>query len=157
MGVNIEKLEALAKAATPGLWKVVASDKYTFTVTILPPDFPQTPLVGRIRDEQDANYIVAACNSLPDLIAENRVLKERVQRLEMRVADYIEERDALVCTKYALEQQRDLLANKLACMCNVSGVGRCGVPEPCPHSKGYCRCLDVEQEEWVQIVKETGE
>ena len=112
MGVDIDKLEALAKAATPGLWKVVASDKYAFTVAILPPDFPQTPLVGRIRDEHDAAYIVAACNSLPDLIAENRVLKGQVQRLEMRVADYIEERDALVCTKYALEQQRDWLSKK---------------------------------------------
>lgn len=82
MALDLEKLEQLAAQVTSGPWKVVDSDKYTFTVAILPPDFPQTPLVGRIRDKQDAAYIIAACNSAPELVAENRVLRERVQELE---------------------------------------------------------------------------
>ena len=60
----------------------------------------------------------------------------------------------LACVQ-ELEAQRDWLASKLGDMCSVSSRGSCGVPEPCPYSKGYCRCLDVEQEEWIQIVKET--
>ena len=55
-----------------------------------------------------------------------------------------------------LEKQRDLLASKLGYMCSVSNRDSCGVPEPCPYSKGHCRCLDVEQEEWVQVAKEAG-
>ena len=53
-----------------------------------------------------------------------------------------------------LEAQRDWLASKLGDMCSVSNRDSCGVPEPCPYSKGYCRCLDAGQEEWVQVVKE---
>lgn len=82
MGYYLRELERMAKEATPGPWKVTVSDKYGFTVAILPPDFPQTPLVGRIRNEQDAAYIIAACNAVPGLIAENRALRERVQELE---------------------------------------------------------------------------
>lgn len=133
MKLNLDELEQLAAQATPGPWKLVVSDKYTFTVAILPPDFPQTPLVGRIRDEQDAAYIVASCNAVSALVAELKAEREKVKELEA---------------------QRDWLASKLGDMCSVSSRGSCGVPEPCPYSKGYCRCLDVEQEEWVQVVKE---
>ena len=80
--LDLDELERLAKAATPGPWKVVISDKYGFTVAILPPDFPQTPLVGRAKDEQDAAYITAACNAVPELIAENRALREDVACLK---------------------------------------------------------------------------
>lgn len=82
MKPNLDELEQLAVKATPGPWGAVVSDKYNFTVAILPPDFPQTPLVGRIRDEQDAAYITAACNSLPELINENRELRKRMRELE---------------------------------------------------------------------------
>ena len=112
MGVDTLKLEALAKAATPGPWEVDDCNN----IRIAPKG---RPIVATIHDYEDylprmtdAAYIVAACNALPALITENRILRERVQRLEMRVADYIEERDALVCTKYALEQQREWLAKK---------------------------------------------
>jgi hypothetical protein len=84
MDINLEELERLAAQATPGPWKVVVSDKYTFTVAILPPDFPQTPLVVRIRDEQDAAYIVAACNAVPELIARVRELERQRETLAPR-------------------------------------------------------------------------
>lgn len=61
--------------------------------------------------------------------------------------------DALVDRIRELERQRDMLADKLACMCSVSSRETCGVPEPCPYSKGFTRCLDVEKEEWIQVIK----
>lgn len=110
MGVDIDKLEALAKAATPGPWemKTLPTNRdfhYAASNNI------SSGMVC-YGSAKDTAYIVAACNAVPELIAENRVLKGQVQRLEMRVADYIEERDTLVCTKYALEQQREWLAKK---------------------------------------------
>lgn len=81
---QLDELEQMVKNITPGPWKAEISNKYAFTVAILPPDFPQTMLVGRVRNEQDAAYIVKACTVLPDLIAENRALQEKVQKLEQQ-------------------------------------------------------------------------
>ena len=90
MPIDLDILEKLAKAATPGPWGAVVSEKYSFAVAILPPDFPQTPLVGRVRDEQDAAYIAAACNAVPKLIDERRALHERIIELEAELEVYRE-------------------------------------------------------------------
>jgi hypothetical protein len=80
MKFNLDELEQLVAQATPGPWGAVVSDKYNFTVAIIPPDFPQTPIVGRIRDEQDAAYITAACNSLPELIKMYREAEDKANK-----------------------------------------------------------------------------
>jgi hypothetical protein len=138
MGVDLEKLERLAAQATPGPWEVVASDKYTFTVAILPPDFPQTQLVGRIRDEQDAAYIVAACNAVPELIAENRALQEQVRELE-REREWLASQHAKAC----LDAAND------ACTLNT---GDCPV---CPLDKGG-RCLEVTSKTFIEAAEKAA-
>lgn len=95
MKLNLDELEQLAAQATPGPWTAVVSDKYGFTVAILPPNFPQAPLVGRSKDEQDAAYIVASCNATLDLIARVRELERQNAGLEARIRYLMEERNAL--------------------------------------------------------------
>ena len=80
MKPNLDELEQLAAKATPGPWGAVVSDKYNFTVAILPSDFPQTPLVGRIRDEQDAAYIISACNAVSELIKMYREADDKANK-----------------------------------------------------------------------------
>lgn len=80
MKFNLDELEQLAAKATPGPWTAVVSNKYAVTVVILPPDFPQAPLVGRIRDEQDAAYIVASCNAVPELIKMYREADDKANK-----------------------------------------------------------------------------
>ena len=156
MKFNLDELEQLAAKATPGPWGAVVSDKYNFTVAILPSDFPQTPLVGRIRDEQDAAYIISACNAVPELIKMYREADDKANKA-WRILLEAQARIVEVQKRVQeLEAQRDWLASKLGDMCSVSNRGSCGVPEPCPYSKGYCRCLDVEQKEWLQAAKETN-
>ena len=119
---QLVEMEQLAAKATPGSWKAVVSDKYNFTVAILPPDFPQTPLVGRIRDEQDAAYITSACNAVPELIkmyreaedkANNawRILLEaqaRIVEVQKRVQE-LERQNAVLEARirYLIEERND--------------------------------------------------
>ena len=81
MSVDIEKLEALAKAATPGPWETETYVVYArnergnlFPVaeTILPIDFDHTYTAHK----KDAAYITAACNAVPELIARVRELEK---------------------------------------------------------------------------------
>lgn len=73
--------------------------------------------------------------TISQLVAENQVLQEKILKLE---------------------RQRTWLADKLACMCMNSDCGKCGVPEPCPYSKGLlARCWDAEKEEWIQVAEES--
>ena len=136
MELNLEKLEQLAKAATSRPWEAthdINGDIAPFIVGktgwVLGEGFdPEHGGDCWVRPSfDDLEYIVAACNAVPELVARVR----------------------------ELEAQRDWLASKLGDMCSVSSHGSCGVSAPCPYSNGYCRCLDAGQEEWVQVAKET--
>ena len=84
--IDLDELERLAKAATQGRW----------TITLKPdPNYPGVQIYdlctgGHFSGQLDthfpgdpeAHYIPAACNAVPDLIAENRALQERVRYLE---------------------------------------------------------------------------
>lgn len=75
--LDLRKLERLAKNATPGPW--VGRGNHIFCA-----DNKRLVYVEaeRALDLQTAEYIVAACNAVPELIAENRALLERVRELE---------------------------------------------------------------------------
>ena len=70
MGVDIEKLEALSQAATPGPWW---SSKYGAIYGSVQPD---DIFIGQISEGADIAYIVAACNAVPKLIARVRELEK---------------------------------------------------------------------------------
>ncbi len=138
MKLNLDELEQLAAKATPRPWVdegigYIRSPSKQKTIAECMP-----PLCRGLKNIQqhgiNAAYIVASCNAVPELVAALKAEREKVKELEA---------------------QRDWLASKLGDMCSVSNRDSCGVPEPCPYSKGYCRCLDAGQEEWVQVVKET--
>jgi hypothetical protein len=154
--LNIEELERLAAQATPGPW--VGRGNHIFCA-----DKKRLAYVEaeRALDLQTAAYIVAACNSLPTLIAENRALRERVRELEFREVDYIEERDALLCTKYALERQRELLARNIAdvgwCLgCQIAACPNVGSHlDPLLVNRAECKEMIIQWSE--KAAKEAGE
>lgn len=84
--IDLNELERLHKAATPGPWKHRTISK-TATV-ILAADIPLCATKYSVNKDHDAAYIVAACNSLPELIVENRALRADIgclkQSLEWR-------------------------------------------------------------------------
>ena len=65
--------------------------------------------------------LIVLAYAVPELIAENRALQERVRELKIREVDYIEESNALLCTKHALEKQRELLAKELVSRGHILG------------------------------------
>lgn len=147
MELDLEKLEQLAKDATPGPWDYDATGGFRWV-------FLEKRHVFESTTDANAAYIVAACNSLLDIIKMYRESDDKANKA-WRILLEAQARIVEVQKRVQeLERQRDWLADKLASMCSVSSRDSCGVPEPCPYSKGYCRCLDVEQEEWVQVVKE---
>lgn len=94
MSVDLERLERLAKAATPGPWVVAhlcTNANFVFAQA------PDCDMVFHAREE-DVQYITEACNSAPELIVENRALRERV-------AEYSAELAVLLGVKHDLEQR----------------------------------------------------
>ena len=77
--IDLDELERLAKAATPGPWCNDYEDifKWTFMLTKKPIATAELP--------GNARYIVAACNAVPELIA-------RVRELEQELDVYREEK-----------------------------------------------------------------
>jgi hypothetical protein len=91
--INLEELEQLAAQATPGPWEVDMLFNIVDEHGILVHAFEE---YGHTTSPSRANirHIVAACNSLPKLIAENRALQERVRELERQrdwLATFIED------------------------------------------------------------------
>lgn len=78
--IDLEELERLAKAATPGPWKHRTISK-TATV-ILAADTPLCATKYSVNKDHDAAYIVAACNAVPSLIARVRELETENERLK---------------------------------------------------------------------------
>jgi hypothetical protein len=87
MDINLEELERLAAQATPGPWTLeknhTAYDAWGESVF-------STEQTHNL--DNNLAYIVAACNAVPDLIAENRALRERVRELEQELEVYREEK-----------------------------------------------------------------
>lgn len=153
MELDLGELERLAAQASPGPWTVDKDLPYCFTGT--DSRFLGFAATRNPYAYDNATYIVGACNAVPELIKMYREAEDKANnawRILLEAQARIVEVQKRV---QELEAQRDWLASKLGDMCSVSSHGSCGVTEPCPYSKGYCRCLDAEQEEWVQVAKET--
>ena len=135
--IDLEKLERLHAEATPGPW--TQRGNFIFCAQNKRLAYVEAE---RALDLQTAAYIVAACNSLPDLIAENRALQERVQTLEREIGDcnsevsyWREEYEGEV--QFAedrireLERQKKLLAAKVVEISNVKFCKDCKFRGPC--------------------------
>ena len=124
---KLEELEWLAAQATPGPW--VGRGNHIFCA-----DNKRLAYVEaeRALDLQTAAYIVAACNTVPELVAENRALQERVRELE---------------------RQRDWLAERLAFICRSHND--CVLE--CPKAILKIDCPEVTFERWIEAAKEAGE
>ena len=92
MSVDIEKLERLCKAATPGPWKDKSFKRnYDWGVICSGGKRIAQCTSADVTDERkrvtfeeklaNAAYIAAACNAVPELIAEIRNLQEEVLTL----------------------------------------------------------------------------
>lgn len=85
--LDLEELELLAKAATPGPWRHDPDENFLdHDCQIIKGD---TVFVCEFVTEANAAYIVAACNAVPELIA-------RVRELE-RQRDWLADRLTLSC------------------------------------------------------------
>lgn len=86
--IDLDELERLAKAATPGPWKEGRHDMFSIVEGahakyIYANRIPVAISTGEEKDCErvlaDARYIAAACNALPGLIAENRELRNELK------------------------------------------------------------------------------
>ena len=73
---KLDELERLAKAATPGPWSRYA-DIHIKTMDGWGIGFIHHPLRSREETVNNAAYIVAACNAVPELIARVRELERQ--------------------------------------------------------------------------------
>ena len=94
MSVDLDKLERLAKNATPGPWANVGIGMIrkikpdTFIAECTP---MLTRSVKKLRQcMANADYIVAACNSLPDLIAELKAVRAENAELKNQLREAME-------------------------------------------------------------------
>ncbi|MBR5883350.1 MAG: hypothetical protein IKY97_07775 [Mailhella sp.] len=77
--IDLDELERLAKAATPGPWKYRTIGREA--VVIMADTEPLCATKYRHNKDHDAAYIVVACNAVPELIARVRELEERIAEL----------------------------------------------------------------------------
>lgn len=157
--IDIEKLEKLMAQATPGPWEVKT----------LPtnPDFNYAAS-DRVRSgmvfhasAEDTTYIVTVCNSLPDLIAENRALQERAQMRQELVEQYEKDIARLRQKVRELETQRDYLLDKVIIEDNTDDIDYCPIPVdyPCSYrSKCGWGCETGSREQrkgcWIKALEE---
>jgi hypothetical protein len=143
--VQLEELERLAKAATPGPWKDKSFKRnYDWGVICSGGKRIAQCTSADVTDERkrvtfeeklaNAAYIAAACNAVPELIAENRKFQE--------------------CTR-ELSKQNDffLKALKENFMCPYS---RCKYDDGSELQEWDCTAYD-NRECWITAAKEAGE
>jgi hypothetical protein len=83
---KIDELERLAAQATPGPWEHVGFGTVRGGCYIADCFGLSSRDERKIRQGmKNADYIVAACNSLPGLIAENRELRAKVQMMDWQM------------------------------------------------------------------------
>ena len=117
--IDLDELEQLAAQATPGPWRLVDARAF-----LDDEDFEirnGQHCIGYGTSGANAAYIVAACNSLPELIAENRALQERAQMRQELVEQYEQDIARLRQKVRELERQRELLAKELVCRGHILG------------------------------------
>ena len=132
---DLDELERLAKAATPVPWRYdpYPSWDFMFRITGRRKEFLFDTHIAQ-NGEANAAYVVAACNSLPTLIAENRALREQVRELERQNAFFLKAlKENFVCPysicKYDVGSDLDEWE------CTAENNGEC----------------------WIQATKEAGE
>ena len=79
-------------------------------------------------DDPDFQYVAAACNAVPELLSENKMLREQVSELQMH---------------------KNKLAKYLETLCRY--LGREGIH--CPHCSvlDLCKsCGDMKRADWIQ-------
>lgn len=138
MPIDLDELERLAAQATPGPWKVTGKLLPEY-ITDANPNRKIARILRTPRThKENAHYIVAACNSLPTLIAENRALRERVRELEA---------------------QRIILAGKIGTLTRwydaMAGCEVCEFTQDCDNSEACCTNAIIQWAE--EAAKEAGE
>lgn len=137
MACDLERLERLAKAATPLPWHKQSFDVYGWKnkrrVFIAQTSKPIMRGIENIAQRlKDADYIEAACNAAPELVARVR----------------------------ELERQRDYLAKLLGDLCTAQKDGQCPLFYNCPASNFGWSCGNAIKGDWIyaaeQAAKEAG-
>jgi hypothetical protein len=131
MAIDLDELERLAAQATHLPWKVWERDDRYIVDASGKRELARVSMRYKPYPER-AEYIAAACNAVPELIAENRALRERVRELE---------------------RQRELLAERLAFICRSHN----DCVFECPNALLKIDCPDVTFEQWIEAAKEAGE
>lgn len=85
--LDLDALEKLAAQATPGPWEAIITPGWDeFLHTIRGDDGVFLFDLHNARNgAANAAYIVAACNAVPELIAENRALRAKVQMMDWQM------------------------------------------------------------------------
>lgn len=109
--IDLGELERLAKAATPGPWIYKQDDAFPGE-DLREIRTPHSHFISSFAIEHDAAYIVAACNAVPELIAENRTLRERAQMRQELVEQYEKDIASLRQKVRELEERNERLADK---------------------------------------------
>lgn len=100
--VNLDKLMKLHDAATPGPWEHEIDNAFDD-----PSSHVITPCVASFAKPDDAAYIVAACNSVPELVARIRELEDQVTFLN-KVAGNLAYNPCLTCVDNGHSCPREL-------------------------------------------------
>lgn len=85
--IDLEELERLAKAATPGPWK---HRGFGMQSNVVFTDYTTVCSTNSLNMPHDAAYIVAACNAVPELIARVRELEAENADLKRQLRDALE-------------------------------------------------------------------
>ena len=135
MAIDINKLERLAAQATSGPWVVAhlcTNTKFVFAQA------PDCDMVFHAREE-DVQYITEVCNTVPELIAENRDLQKRVQELEKQ-RNWLAQKHANACIDAACD----------AC---TSHIGDCPI---CPLPQGTGLCIEVSEVTFINAAEQAA-
>ncbi len=158
--IDLEELERLAAQATPRPWEVKhlrTNHEFVFAQA------PDCDMVFHAREE-DVQYITAACNAVPELIAELKEaraeggeLKRHSEWLERKLQLRIDNNAALIKRVRELERQRDYLAKLLGDLCTTQKDGECPLFYACPASGFGWSCGNAIKEDWIYAAEKAAE
>lgn len=152
MELDLEKLEKLAKAATPGPWDYDATGGFRWV-------FLEKRHVFESTTDANAAYIVAACNSLLDIIKMYREADDKANnawRILLEAQARIVEVQKRV---QELEAQRDWLVNELCVgtQCDFPSQIECKYRTErgyyCPERKEKFKCWVAHAEKATKEAK----